>query len=328
LHSYENCAEIDTVARVEVRVNALVAGSGGDVSNGSSETAEAARPVPGPAGPSGPGEPAEKAAAENFPVALRGLPRRYRRHLMAVYRFARLVDDVGDEGTGSADERMRLLDALDEDVMSLPDAAGSAHPVIRDLAPTVRDCEIPLQPFRDLIQANRQDQTVSRYRTFAELLGYCELSANPVGRIVLHVFSAATPERLSRSDQVCTALQLAEHWQDVAEDFGRGRVYLPADDLARFGCAEDDLGSPSAAPRLRELMAFETARAARMLDDGAVLVGTLRGYARLAVAGYVAGGRAALAAIGAAGHDVLSGTPRPRKSRVAAGLARAYLTGR
>jgi squalene synthase HpnC len=284
--------------------------------------------VPGRAGYDGPAEPADKAAAENFPVALRMLPRRYRRHLMAVYRFARLVDDVGDEGTGGAAERISMLDALEADVMRLPGAPASAHPVIRDLGPTIDECAIPLQPFRDLIQANRQDQMVARYRTFAELLGYCELSANPVGRIVLHVFRAATPERLRRSDQVCTALQLAEHWQDVAEDFGRGRVYLPADDLARFGCTEDDLASPPAAARLRELMAFETGRAARLLDDGAPLVGTLRGYARLAVAGYVAGGRAALAAIAAAGHDVLPGAPRPRNSRVGAELARAYLTGR
>lgn len=287
-------------------------------------TADAARPVAGGASPA---DPAGKAAGENFPVALRVLPERYRRHLMAVYRFARLVDDAGDEGTSSRAGRMSLLDSLDEDVMRIPDGT-TRHPVVRGLIPTVRECAIPLQPFRDLIQANRQDQAVTRYQTFTELLGYCELSANPVGRIVLHIFGSATPERVRRSDKVCSALQLAEHWQDVAEDFGRGRIYLPAEDLARFGCSEDDLAAPSAGPRLRALMAFETERAARLLDEGAPLVGALRGYARVAVAGYVAGGRAALAAIAAAGHDVLAGTPRPRKRRVAAGLARAYLTGR
>jgi squalene synthase HpnC len=321
------------VVRVSMRLNI-----GGDVSDGTreataAEAAAAAAPVrrsASPAGPAGPAtlaDPAGKAAGENFPVALRALPGRYRRHLMTVYRFARLVDDVGDEGTGGGAERMSLLDSLDEDVLRIP-GGTITDPVVRDLAPTVRECGIPLQPFRDLIQSNRQDQAVTRYQTFAELLGYCELSANPVGRIVLHIFGSATPERLHRSDQVCSALQLAEHWQDVAEDFGRGRVYLPAGDLARFGCSEDDLAAPSAGPQLRALMAFETERAARLLDEGAPLVGTLRGYARLAVAGYVAGGRAALAAIAAAGHDVLAATPRPRTSRVAAGLARAFLTGR
>ena len=307
------------------------------------------RPAAGPPGDPvpEPGDPAAKAGGENFPVALRALPRRYRRHLMAVYRFARLVDDVGDEGipggphaTAGTRERLRLLDALDEDVIRITSGTPRDR-VIRDLVPTVRECAIPLQPFRDLIQANRQDQFVTCYKTLDELLGYCALSANPVGRIVLHIFGAATPERLHRSNQVCSALQLAEHWQDVLEDFGRGRVYLPGDDMARFGCSEDDLaavasGGPAApaadaapaAERLRALMAFETDRAASLLDEGAPLTGTLRGAARVAVAGYVAGGRAALAAIRAAGHDVRAGTPRPRKSRVAAEMARAYLTGR
>lgn len=298
------------------------------MSSGTSEAgaAEAARVTPLEA--SGAADPAGKAAGENFPVALRALPRRYRQHLMAVYRFARLVDDVGDEGAAGPQARIALLDSLDEDVMRIGGAGAPRNPVIGDLARTVRDCAIPLQPFRDLIQANRQDQTVSRYPTFAALVGYCELSANPVGRIVLHIFGSAAPERLRRSDQICTALQLAEHWQDVAEDFSRGRVYLPAEDLDRFGCGERDLAAATASSPFRDLMAFETERAGRLLDEGAPLVGTLRGYARLAVAGYVAGGRAALAAIAAAGHDVLAGTPRPRKSRVVAGLARAYLSGR
>ena len=302
---------------------------GGDVTSATNEAgaAEGARVTP--FGPGVAADPAAQAAGENFPVALSALPRRHRRHLMAVYRFARLVDDVGDEGTGDRSERVRQLDTLDEDVTRIADTdRAPQHPVIRDLVPTVRECAIPLQPFRDLIQANRQDQAVTRYRTFEDLAGYCELSANPVGRIVLHIFGSATPDRLRRSDQVCTALQLAEHWQDVAEDFHRGRIYLPAEDLERFGCGERDLAAAAAPPPLRALMAFETERAGRLLDEGAPLVGTLRGYARLAVAGYVAGGRAALAAIAAAGHDVLACTPRPRRSRVVSGLARAYLTGR
>jgi squalene synthase HpnC len=200
--------------------------------------------------------------------------------------------------------------------------------VIQALAPAVTQCAIPAQPFLDLIQANRQDQVVTRYQTFDELLAYCRLSANPVGRIVLYVFGAATPPRERLSDLVCTALQLAEHWQDVAEDLRAGRVYLPGKDLAAYGVTEADLAAPSTSPQVRALLAFEVRRAADLLDEGARLTGTLRGYARAAVAGYVAGGRAALAAITASDGDVLAATPRPGNARVLAELLRAYVTGR
>jgi squalene synthase HpnC len=281
-----------------------------------------------------------KASAENFPVALRFLPRRYRGHLAAVYGFARSVDDMGDQA--APQERLDLLDELEADLrrlyrmVPLAAAAGTADPgdgpprlaVIRALAPTVVACAIPAQPFHDLIAANRQDQVVSRYPVYGDLLEYCRLSANPVGRIVLHIFGAATPAREALSDRVCTALQLAEHWQDVAEDLRAGRIYLPLEDLDRFGCSEQDLAAPSAAPRVRALMAFEEQRARELLDAGAPIVGTLRGAARAAVAGYVAGGRAALAAIAASGHDVLRATPRPGKPRLVAELVRAYAIGR
>jgi len=197
-----------------------------------------------------------QAPAENFPVALRFLPRRYRRHLAAVYGFARSVDDMGDQA--AAQERLDLLDELEADLGRLyrmvPPATaagpGDGPPrlaVIRALAPTVVACAIPAQPFHDLIAANRQDQAVSRYPAYTDLLDYCRLSANPVGRIVLHIFGAATPVREALSDRVCTALQLAEHWQDVAEDLRAGRIYLPQEDLDRFGCSEQDLAAPSAA---------------------------------------------------------------------------------
>ena len=287
-----------------------------------------------------------KASAENFPVALRLLPRRYRGHLAADYGFARSVDDMGDET--APQERAALLDELDADVGRLYRMAsrgpGGGHTggegnggsdggpprisVVRALAPAVVACGIPAQPFYDLIAANRQDQVVSRYPAFGDLEDYCRLSANPVGRIVLHVFGAATPEREALSDRVCTALQLAEHWQDVAEDLRAGRIYLPQEDMERFGCTEDDLAAPRATPEVRALMAFEERRARGLLDSGAPIVGTLRGAARLAVAGYVAGGRAALAAIAASGHDVLRATPRPGKARVAAEMVRAYATGK
>jgi squalene synthase HpnC len=289
---------------------------------------------------------AVQAAAENFPVALRALPARYRRHLMAVYRFARTVDDIGDAplpataatAGASADdarrpddqaaERLRLLDELDDDLGRLYRGQAPRLEVIGQLAATVAECGLPAQPLRDLIQANRQDQLVSRYQTFDDLVGYCELSANPVGRIVLHVFGAYTPRRAALSDHVCTALQLAEHWQDVAEDLRAGRIYLPAEDLERFGCTPQDLAEPTAGPPVRALMSFQVERASALLSAGSPLIATLRGAARLAVAGYVAGGRAALAAIENADHDVLAATPRPAKRRLAAELARAYTRGR
>ncbi len=266
-----------------------------------------------------------RSTRENFPVALRMLPARHRRHLMAVYGFARITDDIGDEAPPA--ERPRMLAELEEDLARLKD--GQARlPVIRALEPTVCELGVPIQPFLDLIAANRQDQIVSRYPTLEDLLGYCKLSANPVGRIVLYVFGAFTPERAELSDRVCTALQLAEHWQDVAEDYQAGRIYLPGEDLDRFHVTDADLAGPPAGPRLRELMAFETYRARRLLDDGAPLVGTLRGTARLAVAGYVAGGRAALVSIASAGYDVLTATPTPAHRRVASELLRAVVTGR
>jgi squalene synthase HpnC len=266
-----------------------------------------------------------RAGGENFPVALRLLPAARRRQLMAVYGFARVTDDIGDEAPRQ--DRLRLLDELEADLGRL--RAGTAErPEVRALGPVVAECAVPLQLFADLIQANRQDQVVSRYQTLAELLGYCKLSANPVGRIVLHVFGAYSAQRAELSDHVCSALQLAEHWQDVAEDMRAGRIYLPRADMDKFGCSEADLGAASAAPRLRALIAFEVGQARTILDSGAPLIGMLRGTARAAVAGYVAGGRAALAAIAAADHDVLSGTPTPRRRRVVTELLRAFVTGR
>jgi squalene synthase HpnC len=268
------------------------------------------------------------------------LPVRYRGHLMAVYRFARTVDDIGDEapyrsaehsegGQGSlAAQRIALLDEIDADLGRLYAGQPPATEVIGQLAATVAECGIPDQPLRDLIQANRQDQQVSRYQTFGELAAYCRLSANPVGRLVLYIFGVYTPDRAELSDRVCTALQLAEHWQDVAEDLRAGRIYLPAEDLARYGCTEADLAAPTAGPAVRTLMTYQVMRASALLSSGAPLIGTLHGAARVAVAGYVAGGRAALAAIKVADYDVLSATRHPAKPRLLAELARAYVRGR
>jgi squalene synthase HpnC len=271
------------------------------------------------------------ASGENFPVALRVLPARHRRHLTSLYFFARLTDDLGDEAQGEenvTDLRLRLLDELAADIDRVYSGKEPRSPVIKAMAETVRECDVPAKPLLDLIQANRQDQLVARYQTYQELEQYCELSANPVGQVVLCIFGVATPRRIELSGSICTALQLAEHWQDVAEDLARGRIYLPGEDLERFGVNEDDLAAASASRNIKQLMTFETDRAERLLDSGAPLVHTLHGAARVAVAGYLAGGRAALAAIRRQDYDVLRGTPRPRKRRLALELAKAYVTGR
>jgi squalene synthase HpnC len=253
------------------------------------------------------------AARENFTVASLLVGRKTRAHLTAIYGFARLVDQLGDEVDG---DRLALLDAFEQDLHRVFDGEPR-HVLLQHLQTAARDCSLPREPFLRLIEANRRDQRQAAYETFAELVDYCDLSANPVGELVLHVFGAATPERIALSDRVCTALQLAEHWQDVGEDFGRGRIYLPAEDRARFGVEPAHLGATSAGTGLRELLAFETARARRLLDEGAVLVGTLRGRARIAVAGYVGGGRATLDAIEHAGFDVLGSTPRASRAQKA-----------
>ena len=251
---------------------------------------------------------------ENFPVALRVLPRDERNALLAIYAFARLVDEIGDTFEG---DRMLALNALDRALVRLFAGHASEHSLLRALEVPIRRFELPVEPFRDLVDANRMDQRLSRYACFADLREYCRCSANPVGRLVLSVFGVATPERLPLSDAICTGLQLTEHWQDVAEDLRvHGRIYLPARDLRRFGVEEDDLREEQAGPALQNLMLFEVARARRWLQDGQGLVGTLRGPARLAVSGFVAGGHAALDAIEAANGDVLRVTPRPTRPRL------------
>ncbi|WP_318215391.1 squalene synthase HpnC [Streptomyces sp. SCL15-6] len=271
----------------------------------------------------------DKAANENFPVAPFFLPRDWRTDLMAVYGFARLVDDIGDGdlAPGGADarllgvpedragDRLLMLDAFEADLRRVFDGTPR-HPLLRRLEPTVRRRSLTPEPFLGLIAANRQDQLVGRYETYDDLLAYCELSANPVGRLVLAVTGTSTPERIRRSDRICTALQIVEHLQDVAEDLTRDRVYLPAEDMVRFHVQEADLAAPTAGASVRALIAFEAGRARELLSEGAPLVGSVHGRLRLLLAGFVAGGRAALGAITATGHDVLPGPPKPGKVRL------------
>ena len=262
-----------------------------------------------------------RAQSENFPVASRVLGRRMRSHLLAIYGFARLVDELGDAAPG---DRLAALDWLEQD-LERAFTGRAEHPLLARLAPTLRECGLPRGPFLRLIEANRLDQRVNRYQTWEQLRAYCSLSADPVGELVLGVVGAATPARIALSDSICTALQLAEHCQDVAEDLARGRVYLPLEDLERFGCTIDDLSAQHAGGPLRAVLAFEVARARGLLADGAPLVRELRGRARIAVAAFVAGGRAALAAIERAGYDVLPGPPRARRGRMLVALVATLL---
>jgi squalene synthase HpnC len=250
-----------------------------------------------------------QATTENFPVALRVLPRGPRGNLERLYAYARFVDDVGDEAPG---DRLVLLDAVEADLRALPNGRARL-PVIRRLRPLIDDCGTPLQPFLDLVEANRIDQRVSGYQTFDDLLRYCDFSAAPVGRVVLHIAGAASEENIADSDSVCNGLQVLEHCQDVAEDALAGRVYLPAADLPE----EPDLRAGPTSTAVRVAVATQVSRAAQMLQPGRALVQRLHGWPRLAIAGFVGGGLATVAALRSADYDVLAQDVRPARGRTA-----------
>ena len=253
-------------------------------------------------------------SAENFPVALRLLPARVRVHLRAIYDTVRTIDDLSDETPGDATAALEAF-RTDLDRLWAP-GPGPDSPVLVRLGATVRELGLSAAPFHGLIDAGLLDQRVGSYATFADLHDYCRLSADPVGRLVLATFEVHDPMADALSDQVCTALQLLEHWQDLAEDRRAGRIYLPADDMERFGVRPTDLDAASAGAELRALLRFQTERAAQMLRAGSPLVGRLRGHARVAVSGYVAGGLATIDALDRCGYDSLRATPRPRKRRL------------
>jgi squalene synthase HpnC len=264
-----------------------------------------------------------QARHENFPVASLLLPRSVRAHLMAVYGFARLVDDAGDEAAG---DRLALLDELEADLDRVWNGQPR-NPLIAALVPTVEACDLEIAPFRRLIDANRQDQIVHRYQTYEDLLGYCELSANPVGELVLRIFGVATPQRLELSNKVCTGLQLTEHWQDVGEDYAHDRIYLPLEDMRRHGVTEADLGAATVSQPVRSLMQFEVRRARALLDEGAPLVRTLSRRSTLAIAAFVAGGRSALEAIERADFEVLGSPVRATRTRRVVDVIRTLIRG-
>jgi squalene synthase HpnC len=256
--------------------------------------------------------------SENFPVALRVVPRRPRGHLLRIYTFARFVDDVGDEAPGN---RLALLDMIEEDVRTLSTGRPKLAPVA-GLGPVVRDCGLPLEPLLDLIEANRMDQRVSRYRTFDDLLAYCRLSAAPIGRMVLSVAGVTGADEVAMSDSITAGLQVLEHCQDVGEDAHAGRVYLPAEDLQAAGATDADLLDATTSPQVRRVIALQVDRARAMLQDGRPLIRQLHGWSRLAVSGYLAGGLATAAALRCGGHDVLATQIRPSKARMIGEAAR------
>lgn len=263
-----------------------------------------------------------QAREENFPVAIGLLGRRRKQALLAIYGVARLIDDIGDEAVG---DRTELLDWVDRELDRVYAGEPPEHPAMQALAGEIQAFDLPEAAFRRLIEANRIDQTTTSYEAFGDLLRYCQLSAAPVGELVLHVFGAASPDRIELSDQVCAGLQVTEHIQDVQEDYSRGRVYIPREDLARFACTESDLATNDVTPEKRDLIEFEVGRARALLAEGAPLAKLLPPRPRAAIAAFVAGGRATLDAIEAAGWDVWGATPRRTRGGFARRLAGALI---
>jgi squalene synthase HpnC len=244
---------------------------------------------------------------ENFTVASWLLPRELRQHMANVYAYCRWSDDLADE-VGSADASLSLLDWWEEQLQTCPDG-HAVHPVFVALSRTIREYEIPLQPFRDLLVAFRQDQQKSRYATFDELLEYCRHSANPVGRIVLFLGRAHNPQTVSVSDSICTGLQLANFWQDVARDFDRGRIYVPTETMHLFGYDEARFADRRADAAFRRMVRHEVDRAESYLVGGRSLERMVPPGLRIDVALFVDGGLAVLKGIRRAGYDVWTKRP-------------------
>ena len=245
---------------------------------------------------------------ENFPVASLIVPARYRRAIVAIYRFARGADDIADEGDDGESERLRALD----DYASALDAIerGETPVAFADLAHTIRAYALPIALFRDLLSAFRQDVSVQRYATYADVLDYCSRSANPIGRLLLTLFRADSDANLAASDAVCSGLQLANFWQDVGSDHARGRIYVPIEDLQRFGVTETQLADRRVDANWRALMAFETCRTRSLLDAGAPLGRALPLRLALEIRAVIAGGKRVLDRIDAAGGDVFHSRTR------------------
>ena len=264
---------------------------------------------------------------ENFTVVSLLLPRRLRRHFFALYAFCRYTDDLGDEAEG---DRLALLDAWERDLRDAV-AGDPRRPLLIALARTIERCEIPLDPFLRLIEANRMDQRLSRFPTYEDLLAYCRYSATPVGQMVLAALGYRDAERIALSDETCIGLQLANFWQDVSVDIGKGRIYLPLEDLRRFGCTEEQIVERRFDERFRALMQFEVERARACFARGKALESRVARSVRADIRLFRLGGEAVLDAIEAAGYDTLSARPRvarAARARLALGAGARLALGR
>jgi squalene synthase HpnC len=260
---------------------------------------------------------------ENFSVASWFLPERLRQHFFNVYAYCRISDDLGDE-VGDAAASLQLLNQWESELNACYDGSPR-HPVFVALAATVRRFEIPKHEFSDLLAAFRQDQTVTRYETFNGVLGYCRNSANPVGHLVLYLCGYSDRERQGLSDYTCTALQLANFWQDVSVDFVKGRIYLPLEDLRRFGVSENEIRNSENTPSFREMMKFEVGRAREWFAQGMPLVGKVNRELAVDIELFSRGGMEILNAIERQGYAVLGCRPAISKARKLALVARAAM---
>jgi squalene synthase HpnC len=258
---------------------------------------------------------------ENFSVATWFLPQRLRQDFFNVYAYCRISDDLGDE-VGDRNASLQLLDQWETEVDACY-LGSPRHPVFVALAETVRKCEIPKQTFVDLLTAFRQDQRVSRYPTFADVLNYCRYSANPVGHLVLYACGYRDAERQALSDFTCTALQLANFWQDVSVDYANGRIYLPLEDLRRFGVTEDDIAAQRNTSAFCDMMRFEVERARDWFSRGLPLIEKVDRELAVDIELFSRGGQEILNAIEGQGYNVLGRRPSISKSRKLALVARA-----
>jgi squalene synthase HpnC len=260
---------------------------------------------------------------ENFSVASWFLPERLRQHFYNVYAYCRIADDLGDE-VGDPQASLQLLDEWEAELDACY-AGNPRHPVFVALAETVRKFDIPRQPFADLLLAFRQDQTIHRYETFDALLEYCHYSANPVGRLVLYLCGYRDAERQELSDRTCTALQLANFWQDVSVDYSKGRIYLPLEDLRRYQVSEEDIAANKNTPAFCAMMGFEVQRAREWFREGWPLSKQVNRELAVDLELFSRGGQEILNAIERQGYAVLGRRPAISRTRKLALVARAAL---
>ena len=247
---------------------------------------------------------------ENFPVASRLIPGRYRAAIVAIYRFARAADDIADEGHADAAARLQALDAFEHSLVLIERGEIPAAPPFPDLAAAIHAHALPLAPLHELLDAFRQDVTTTRYPTYEDLLDYCRRSANPIGRLLLALYRADSDANRSASDAICTGLQLTNFWQDVASDWQRGRIYIPGEDLARFAVLEAQIAEARVDPRWQALLAFETARTRALLESGRPLTRALPPRIALELRAIIAGGLRVLCRIDAVDGDVFRRRPQ------------------